>query len=64
MFRQFVTRQAVGVSAAALLVAPTAVNAQGWDYVNPIPAGTTVEVRTTEKIDTQIDGRTDLYGHR
>jgi hypothetical protein len=58
MFRQFVTRQAVGVAAAALLVTPAAVNAQGWDYVNPIPAGTTVEVRTTEKIDTQsMDGR-------
>jgi len=58
MFRQFVARQAVGVSAAVLIVVPTAVKAQGWDYVNPIPAGTTVEVRTTEKIDTQtMDGR-------
>jgi len=58
MFRQSLARQAVGVAAAALLVTPTAVNSQGWDYVNPIPAGTTVEVRTTEKIDTQtMDGR-------
>ncbi len=41
-----------------MLSFPTVAAAQSWDYVNPIPAGTTVQVRTTEKIDTQsMDGR-------
>jgi len=45
------------VAAVALLM-PAGGSAQSWDYVNPIPAGTTLQVRTTEPIDTQsMDGR-------
>ena len=41
----------------ALLI-PAVGSAQSWDYVNPIPAGTTLQVRTTEPIDTEsMDGR-------
>jgi hypothetical protein len=58
MFRQSAVRQACSVAAAALLLAPTAVSAQAWEYVNPIPAGTSVQVRTSERIETQsLDGR-------
>lgn len=47
-----------GVAAAALLVAPALGLAQSWEYINPIPTGTTLQVRTTEAIDTQsMDGR-------
>src|SRR5688572_28427050 len=48
----------MGVAAAAMLVAPTAGEAQSWKYIDPVPAGTTVQVRTTEPIDSQtMDGR-------
>jgi hypothetical protein len=47
-----------GAAAAALLAVPALANAQSWNYINPIPAGTTLQVRTTETIDTQaMDGR-------
>ena len=37
---------------------PAVGSAQAWDYINPIPAGTSIQVRTTEPIDTQsMDGR-------
>ena len=37
---------------------PAVGSAQTWDYINPIPAGTSIQVRTTEAIDTQtMDGR-------
>ena len=37
---------------------PAVGSAQSWDYINPIPAGTSLQVRTTEPIDTQsMDGR-------
>ena len=37
---------------------PAVGSAQSWDYINPIPAGTSIQVRTTEPIDTQsMDGR-------
>ena len=58
MMRQKLARLTAGVAAAALLVAPALAAAQSWDYINPIPAGTTVQVRTTESIDAQtMDGR-------
>ena len=58
MFRQLVSRTTVSVASAALLSFATVAAAQSWDYVNPIPAGTSVQVRATEKIDTQsMDGR-------
>ena len=58
MLRQKLARLTTGVAAAALLVSPAAAYAQSWEYINPIPAGTTVQVRTTEAIDTQtMDGR-------
>jgi hypothetical protein len=57
MFRQ-ATRTAAGIAAAAMLCMPATAGAQAWDYVNPIPAGTSIQVRTAEKIDTQsMDGR-------
>lgn len=58
MFRQVAVRQACSVAAAAVLLAPAVASAQAWEYINPIPAGTSVQVRTTERIDTQsMDGR-------
>ena len=57
MFRQ-ATLKAVGIAAAAMLSIPAIAGAQAWDYVNPIPAGTSIQVRTTEPIDAQsVDGR-------
>jgi len=48
----------MGVAAAAMLCVPSAANAQEWTFVDPIPAGTSIQVRTTEAIDTQtMDGR-------
>lgn len=58
MLRQKLARMTAGVAAAALLISPELAVAQSWEYINPIPAGTTVQVRTTEAIDTQsMDGR-------
>jgi hypothetical protein len=49
---------ATGAGMAALLVCPSVASAQSWKYVDPVPSGTTVQVRTTEMIDAQtIDGR-------
>lgn len=57
MFRQ-ATLKAVSIAAAAMLSIPAIAGAQAWDYVNPIPAGTSIQVRTTEAIDVQsVDGR-------
>jgi hypothetical protein len=57
MLKQFVVRNVMGVAAAAMLFAPSA-GAQSWTFVDPIPAGTSIQIRTTDKIDTQsIDGR-------
>ncbi len=52
MFREKFARYTTAVAAVALLM-PAAGSAQSWDYINPIPAGTSVQVRTTEPIDTQ-----------
>ena len=58
MRRQMLGKWTTGVAAAALLAAPALGAAQSWEYINPIPAGTTLQVRTTEVIDTQAtDGR-------
>lgn len=58
MLRQKVARVTTGAAMAALLVTPALVSAQSWNYVDPVPAGTTIQVRTTEAIDTQtMDGR-------
>ena len=58
MMRQKFARLTTTVAAAAILVTPALVNAQSWKYVDPVPAGTTIQVRTTEAIDSQsIDGR-------
>ena len=58
MLKQNLTRLTTGAAMAALLVSPSLADAQSWKYLDPVPAGTTVEVRTTEPIDTQTtDGR-------
>lgn len=58
MRKQKLGKWTTGVVAAALLVSPALGAAQSWEYINPIPAGTTLQVRTTEAIDTQsMDGR-------
>jgi len=57
MLKEKVAKLTTAVAAVALLM-PAVGAAQSWDYVNPIPAGTTLQVRTTEAIDTQsMDGR-------
>ena len=57
MLKEKVAKLTTAVAAVALLT-PAVGSAQSWDYVNPIPAGTTLQVRTTEAIDTQsMDGR-------
>lgn len=58
MLKQKLARLTTGVAAAAMLVSPAVANAQSWNYVNPIPSGTSLQIRTTETIDTQtMDGR-------
>lgn len=58
MLRQKLVRLTTAAAAATLLVTPSMADAQSWNYINPIPAGTTLQVRTTEPIDTQtMDGR-------
>jgi hypothetical protein len=57
MLRQKLAGLTTGVATAALLGAAPA-QAQSWEYINPIPSGTTLQVRTTETIETQtMDGR-------
>jgi hypothetical protein len=58
MLRQKWARLTTSAAAVAMLAGPTLAGAQSWEYINPIPAGTTVQVRTTETIDVQsMDGR-------
>lgn len=58
MLRQTLARWTPGAAIAAWLAAPALAQAQAWNYVDPVPAGTTVQVRTTEAIDSQtMDGR-------
>ncbi len=57
MLKQEVVRTVMAVAAMGILFAPAA-GAQSWNYVDPIPAGTSIQIRTTDAIDTQsIDGR-------
>ena len=58
MVRQKLASMAAGAAIAAWLVAQAPAGAQSWKYVDPVPSGTTIQVRTTEAIDTQtMDGR-------
>ena len=58
MLRQKLAKLTTSAAAVAMLASPALAGAQAWDYINPIPAGTTVQVRTTETIDAQsMDGR-------
>jgi hypothetical protein len=58
MLRESVVRNVLGIAAAAMLVVPGVANAQSWSFVDPIPAGTTIQVRTTEPIEArEVDGR-------
>jgi hypothetical protein len=58
MLRTQIARMTTGAAMAALLVSPALAHAQSWKYVDPVPAGTTIQVRTTEAIDSQtMDGR-------
>jgi hypothetical protein len=58
MLRQKWARLTLGIATAAVLATPATGRAQSWNYVDPVIAGTTIQVRTTEAIDTQaIDGR-------
>jgi hypothetical protein len=58
MLRESVLRNALGIAAAAMLVTPGIAAAQSWSFVDPIPAGTTIQVRTTESIEARaVDGR-------
>jgi hypothetical protein len=58
MLDQKLTKAMTCAAVAAMLAAPALAHAQAWEYINPIPAGTTLQVRTTETIDSQtMDGR-------
>lgn len=58
MLRQKLANLTTSAAAVAMLAAPSLAQAQAWEYINPIPAGTTLQVRTTEIIDSQtMDGR-------
>lgn len=57
MFRKNSLRAASAITAMVLAL-PAVGTAQQWTFVDPIPAGTSIQVRTTEQIDAQtIDGR-------
>ena len=58
MLREKTGQMAMSLAAAAMLSIPAVAQAQAWNYVDPIPSGTTVQVRTNETIDAQaMDGR-------
>jgi hypothetical protein len=58
MLRKKFAHLTTGAAAIAMLVTPALASAQAWNYVDPVPAGTTIQVRTTEAIDSQtMDGR-------
>jgi hypothetical protein len=57
MLRRNTLRIASAVTVAVLAL-PVAGTAQSWNYLDPIPAGTSIQVRTTERIDANtMDGR-------
>ncbi len=58
MLKQHMANLMTGAAVTALLVTPSLATAQSWKYLDPVPAGTTIQVRTTELIDAQtMDGR-------
>ena len=58
MVRQNFVRLMTGAVMTAVLASPTQVQGQSTNYPAAVPAGTTVQVRTTEVIDAQsVDGR-------
>ena len=58
MLKQKLTRLTTSAAAVAMLAGPALAHAQSFEYINPIPAGTSLQVRTTEIIDSQtMDGR-------
>lgn len=57
MYKRAILRIASAMTAVVLAL-PAAGAAQSWNYIDPIPAGTSIQVRTTERIDaSSIDGR-------
>ena len=61
MLKQNFARLTTGAAMAALLVSPSLSNAQSWKYLDPVPTGTTIQVRTTEP-STPDHGRTYYKG--
>lgn len=58
MFSVKTTRIMTSLAAMAMLATPTLSRAQSWTFVDPIPSGTSIQVRTTEAIDSSaVDGR-------
>jgi hypothetical protein len=58
MMKTQLARLTMAAMTTAMLATPSLAAAQSWEYVNPIPAGTTVQVRTTEPIESNsMDGR-------
>jgi len=58
MVKQNFVHFMTGAAMTALLISPSPVNAQSWKYLDPVPSGTTIQVRTTEHIDAEtMDGR-------
>jgi hypothetical protein len=57
MFREKAARRSVSLAAVAILCIPQLAIAQ-WTAIDPIEAGTSLQVRLTDPVDTQaIDGR-------
>jgi hypothetical protein len=58
MLKQKLAKLTTSAAAVTMLAGPALSHAQSWEYINPIPAGTSLQVRTTETIDSQtMDGR-------
>jgi hypothetical protein len=58
MLTQNLARLTTCVAMVASLVSPSLADAQSWNYVDAVPSGTTIQVRTTEHIDAEaMDGR-------
>ncbi len=59
MLKQQVMRHVMGIVAgAAMCAGPAVAGAQSWTFVDAIPEGTSIQVRTSQAIDSQtVDGR-------